>query len=274
MNLSIVVASYIERFTDYLTANFSFLFDGISVAVSSVAEPLAIALSYTNPWVFIGIIGLVCLVAGGLVFSLFSVLGLVVILVLNLWAPAMLTLSLVLTSVFFSLLIGIPLGALIAESRRLRKFSEPVLDFMQTMPSFVLLVPAVLFFGVGNVPAVVATIFFAMPMPIRFTSNGLNAVDSEAVEAGHSLGATRLQILFLIKFPLAYKSIMAGVNQCTMMCLAMVIVASMIGAGGLGDEIIRSISRLQIGKGIQAGVAVVILAILIDRLTKKLSFSK
>jgi glycine betaine/proline transport system permease protein len=187
------------------------------------------------------------------------------------WSAAMVTLSLVLTSAVIALAIGIPIGTLIAESRRANAVVEPILDFMQTMPPFVLLVPAVFFFGVGTVPGVVATIFFAMPLPIRLTAHGLKMVEPEMVEAGEAFGASRLTVLFLIKLPLAFRSIMAGVNQCVMMSLSMVIIASMIGAGGLGDEIIRAISRLQIGRGVEAGLAVVVLAILIDRFTKRIS---
>ena len=167
--------------------------------------------------------------------------------------------------------VNSPIGMLIAESRRLNALFEPILDFMQTMPPFVLLVPAVFFFGVGTVPGIVATIFFAMPLPIRLTAHGLKMVEPEMVEAGEAFGAGRLTILFLVKLPLAFRSIMAGVNQCVLMSLSMVIIASMIGAGGLGDEIIRSISRLQVGRGVEAGLAVVVLAILIDRISKRLS---
>jgi glycine betaine/proline transport system permease protein len=181
------------------------------------------------------------------------------------------TLSLVLTAAICALVIGIPLGILISESKRANALFEPILDFMQTMPAFVLLVPAVFFFGVGTVPGIVATIFFAMPLPIRLTAHGLRGVEPEVIEAGEAFGANRMTILVFIKLPLAFRSIMAGVNQCIMMSLSMVIIASMIGAGGLGDEIIRSISRLQVGRGVEAGLGVVVLAILIDRFTRRIS---
>jgi glycine betaine/proline transport system permease protein len=172
--------------------------------------------------------------------AILSGVGLSFILALNLWSAAMVTLSLVLTAAIISPAIGVPLGTLIAESRRVNAVFEPILDFMQTMPPFVLLVPAVFFFGVGTVPGV---IFFAMPLPIRLTAHGIKMVEPEVVEAGETFGAGRMTLLFLIKLPLAFRSIMAGVNQCIVMSLSMVIIASMIGAGGLGDEIIRSISR-------------------------------
>lgn len=270
-NVAGSVAAAIDAFTNFLSAHFGAVFDGIAAIIVGINEPLAAALTSVPAWVAI-----VVVVAGGVLLgrfplALLSGIGLAFILVMNLWAAAMVTLSLVLTAALISLAIGIPIGTLIAESRRLNTAFEPVLDFMQTMPPFVLLVPAVFFFGVGTVPGVIATIFFAMPLPIRLTAHGLNMVDPEAIEAGEAFGANRMAILFNIKLPLAFGSIMAGVNQCIMMSLSMVIIASMIGAGGLGDEIIRSISRLQIGRGVEAGLAVVILAILIDRFTKRIS---
>jgi glycine betaine/proline transport system permease protein len=270
-NFSLSIASAIDNFTNYLSLHFGGVFNAISDIILGLETPLAAGLTYLPAWVII----LAAIIAGAalgrVTLASLAGIGLIFILVLNLWAPAMLTLALVLTAAIFALVIGIPLGMLIAESQRANTLFEPVLDFMQTMPPFVLLVPAVFFFGVGTVPGIVATIFFAMPLPVRLTSHGLRMVDPEAVEAGEAFGAGRLTILFLIKLPLAFKSIMTGVNQCIMMSLSMVIIASMIGAGGLGDEIIRAISRLQIGRGVETGLSVVILAIVIDRFTRRLS---
>ncbi len=265
------VAGLIDDFTNYLTINFGFFFDFISAVILGIQQPLAALLTNAPVWAVIAaaVIGGALLRSVSLV--LLSLFGLAFILTMNLWAAAMVTLSLVLTAAVIALAIGIPIGTLIAESRRANAVVEPFLDFMQTMPPFVLLVPAVFFFGVGTVPGIVATIFFAMPLPIRLTAHGLKMVEPEMIEAGEAFGAGRLPILFLIKLPLAFRSIMAGVNQCVMMSLSMVIIASMIGAGGLGDEIIRAISRLQVGRGVEAGLAVVILAILIDRFSKRIS---
>jgi ABC-type proline/glycine betaine transport system permease subunit len=270
-NVAGTVAASIDDFTNYLSAHFGFVFDSISTIILGIQRPLAAALTSAPPWavIVVAMVGSVLLRSYRL--AALSGLGLAFIFVMNLWAPAMVTLSLVLTAAAVALAIGIPIGTLIAESKRLNATFEPVLDFMQTMPPFVLLVPAVFFFGVGTVPGIVATIFFAMPLPIRLTAHGLKMVEPEMIEAGEAFGAGRLTVLFLIKLPLAFRSIMAGVNQCVMMSLSMVIIASMIGAGGLGDEIIRSISRLQVGRGVEAGLAVVILAILIDRATKRIS---
>lgn len=265
------VATSIDDFTTYLSTHFGFVFDFISTVILGVQQPLATLLTSAPAWLIIAIIVVGSVLLGRLSLAILSGCGLVFILVMNLWAPAMVTLSLVLTAAVVALAIGIPVGTLIAENRRLNAVVEPILDFMQTMPPFVLLVPAVFFFGVGTVPGIVATIFFAMPLPIRLTAHGLKMVEQEMVEAGEAFGASRLTVLFLIKLPLAFRSIMAGVNQCVMMSLSMVIIASMIGAGGLGDEIIRSISRLQVGRGVEAGLAVVVLAILIDRITRRIS---
>lgn len=265
------VATSIDDFTNYLSAHFGFVFDFISMVILGIQQPLQTLLTSAPAWLIMAVFVIGGVLLGRLSLAILSGLGLAFILVMNLWPPAMMTLSLVLTAAVIALAIGIPIGMLIAESRRLNAVVEPFLDFMQTMPPFVLLVPAVFFFGVGTVPGIVATIFFAMPLPIRLTAHGLKMVEPEMVEAGEAFGAGRLTILFLVKLPLAFRSIMAGVNQCVMMSLSMVIIASMIGAGGLGDEIIRSISRLQVGRGVEAGLAVVVLAILIDRITRRIS---
>jgi ABC-type proline/glycine betaine transport system permease subunit len=265
------VASAIDDFTAYLSAHFGFFFDAISAVILGIEEPLAMFLTGIPAWVVLAAVVIGGALVGSIRLGILGGLGLAFILSLNLWSAAMVTLSLVLTAAVISLAIGIPLGTLVAESRHVNAVFEPILDFMQTMPPFVLLVPAVFFFGVGTVPGVIATIFFAMPLPIRLTAHGLKMVEPEMVEAGEAFGAGRMMILFLIKLPLAFRSIMAGVNQCIMMSLSMVIIASMIGAGGLGDEIIRSISRLQVGRGVEAGLGVVTLAIMIDRFTKRIS---
>ncbi|MDT3380061.1 ABC transporter permease subunit [Labrys sp. KNU-23] len=265
------IATSIDDFTTYLSTNYSFIFDFIGSIINGINGPLATALTSVPAWVIIAVAVVGGILLGRITLAVLGGVGLTFILAMNLWAAAMLTLSLVLTAAFIALLIGIPLGMLIAESKKVNAVVEPVLDFMQTMPPFVLLVPAVFFFGVGTVPGVIATIFFAIPLPTRLTAHGLRMVESEMVEAGEAFGAGRMTILFLIKLPQAFRSIMAGVNQCIMMSLSMVIIASMIGAGGLGDEIIRSISRLQVGKGVEAGLAVVVLAIVIDRFSKRIS---
>ncbi len=190
------------------------------------------------------------------------------------WDLAMRTLSLVLASVFFSLLIGLPTGIKMARSERAERFLQPLLDAMQTMPSFVYLIPALMFFGMGKVPAMFATIIYAVPPVIRLTNVGIRTVDVEAVEAAKAFGATPRQILFDVQLPLAKPSIMVGINQTTMMALAMVVIGSMIGAKGLGMEVLLSISRIDVGRGFEAGISIVFLAIIIDRITHSFSSKK
>ncbi len=269
-NVGDPLASLVDRLTTHLSIHYAVVFDTVSAVITGIEGPIEVFLRWLPPLMVVGLIVVVGMMIGGWRLATLCGMSLAFILSLDLWASAMETLALVLTATLLSLLIGIPLGILMAEFRRVTALLTPALDFMQTMPPFVLLVPAVVFFGVGMVPGVVATIFFAMPLPIRLTAHGLAMVEQEIVEAGEAFGASRLQLLALVKLPLSFRSIMAGVNQCIMMSLSMVIIASMIGAGGLGNEIFRAISRLQVGRGVNAGLAVVVLAILIDRVSKRL----
>ncbi|HRL27995.1 MAG TPA: glycine betaine ABC transporter substrate-binding protein [Alcaligenes sp.] len=199
---------------------------------------------------------------------LLYVAGLFLIGAMGLWDKLMQTFALVLVATFFSVLIGIPVGVLAARSRVLRRVLTPVLDVMQTMPSFVYLIPVLMLFGLGKVPAVLATVVYALPPLIRLTSLGLRQVDPNVMEAAQAYGVTRWQMLTKVTLPLARPSIMAGINQTTMMALSMVVVASMIGAQGLGEDVLAGIQTLDIGRGLQAGIAIVILAIVMDRISQ------
>ncbi len=190
------------------------------------------------------------------------------------WEMAMQTLSLVSAAVFFSLLIGIPMGITMAQSDKAESVIKPLLDGMQTMPSFVYLIPALMFFGLGRVPAVIATIIYAVPPVIRLTNVGIRTVDKEVIEAAKAFGAKKKQVLWDVQLPLAKPSIMVGINQTTMMALAMVVIGSMIGAKGLGMEVLLSINRIEVGRGFEAGLSIVFLAIIIDRLTYSFSLPK
>lgn len=186
----------------------------------------------------------------------------------GLWDRAIDTFSIIFTAVIVSIFLGIPLGVLMAESKIAGKIIRPLLDMMQTMPSFVYLIPAVMIFGLGKVSAVLATIIYSLPPIIRLTNLGLNQISAEIEEAALAYGTTRWQLLKEVRLPLAVPSILTGINQTTMMALAMVVIASMIGGGGLGDEVLRAINRIDVGLGFEAGISVVILAIIIDRLTQ------
>ena len=199
-----------------------------------------------------------------------TVLGLLLIWHLQLWNLAMLTLALVLVATVIALAISIPVGIAAAESDTINAVLRPVLDFMQTMPSFVYLIPAVIFFGLGNVPGTIATVVFAMPPALRLTNLGIRQVPTELVEVADAFGSTPGQKLFKVQLPVALPTIMAGVNQCIMLALSMTVIASMIGAGGLGYQVLVGIQRVNIGMGFEAGLAIVIIAIILDRITQNL----
>jgi glycine betaine/proline transport system permease protein len=193
---------------------------------------------------------------------------LIVVGTLGLWDLMMQTLALMLVSTVVAVMLGLPFGVWVAKSRWVRAATLPVLDVMQTMPSFVYLIPALMLFGLGKVPAILATVIYAVPPLIRLTDLGIRQVDREVVEAAHAFGATPTQLLFGVELPLALPAIMAGINQTIMMALSMVVIASMIGARGLGEQVLNGIQTLDVGKGLEAGIAIVILAIVLDRITQ------
>lgn len=195
----------------------------------------------------------------------------VIIGVFGLWGLAIETLAMVITSVVISLALGIPLGVLMAEVKTVGVIIRPILDAMQTMPSFVYLIPAMMLFGLGKVPAILATVIYALPPVIRLTCLGIELVPKSVQEAALAYGATRWQLLKEVRLPLAMPSIMAGVNQTTMMALSMVVIASMIGARGLGQEVLMAINRINVGRGFESGLSIVIMAIVIDRITQGLA---
>lgn len=201
-------------------------------------------------------------------FGLFALASLLVIRITGFWDQTAVTLALVFSATLISIVVGVPLGILSARSDRFNALLRPVLDFMQTMPAFVYLIPAAMLFGLGRVPGILATVVFAMPPVVRLTALGIRQVSSEQVEAGQAFGCTSMQLLWKVQLPIALPTLMAGVNQTIMMALSMVIIASMVGAGGLGNEVLSSIQRLDIGLGFESGLSVVLLAIILDRLTE------
>ena len=201
-------------------------------------------------------------------FGLFALASLLVIRLTGFWDQTMVTLALVFSATLISLIVGVPLGILCARSNRFNALLRPLLDFMQTMPAFVYLIPAAMLFGLGRVPGILATVVFAMPPVVRLTALGIRQVNTEQVEAGQAFGCTSLQLLWKVQLPIALPTLMAGVNQTIMMALSMVIIASMVGAGGLGNDVLSSIQRLDIGLGFESGLSVVLLAIILDRLTE------
>ena len=222
-----------------------------------------------TPWPVV-IVGaaIIAWVTVGWKFSIFAVLTLLTTGVFGLWESAMETMALIVVSVFLSIVVGIPIGVVAARSRTFDAVLRPLLDGMQTMPSFVYLVPVVMFFGIGNVPAVFATVIYAAPPTIRFTNLGIREVSPQVVEAARSFGTTPRQLLLKVQLPMALPTIMAGINQTTMMALAMMVIASLVGAGGLGEDVQRALSRAQPGQALLGGLGIVFLAIIVDRITQ------
>ena len=261
------VGDWVDTGFDWLKDNFEPVFDAVSTVTEGAVEGLSDGLLFLPPVLFALVLAALGLFARSVVFAVGSLVGLLLIQSMQLWTQAMETLALLLVATVVSVAIAVPLGIGAAKSERVSALVRPVLDFMQTMPAFVYLVPAVTFFGIGLVPGIITTIIFALPPGVRLTELGIRQVDGETVEAGHAFGSSPSQILRGVELPLARPTIMAGVNQVIMLGLSMAVIAGLIGAGGLGGEVVRSISRLDIGLGFEAGIAVVILAIYLDRLT-------
>ncbi len=261
------VGDWVDTGFDWLKDNFEPFFDFVSKVTEGAVDTVTDALLVLPPVLFAVLLAVLGLLARSAVFAVGSLVGLLLIQSMELWEPSMQTLALLLVATLISVLIAIPTGIAAAKSDRLSAFVRPVLDFMQTMPAFVYLVPAVIFFSIGVVPGVVTTIVFALPPGVRLTELGIRGVDGETVEAGHAFGSSPWQILRGIELPLARPTIMAGVNQVIMLGLSMAVIAGLIGAGGLGGVVVTSISRLNVGLGFEAGLAVVIMAIYLDRLT-------
>ena len=262
---------YFEHMIDWLTNNLEVFFDGVQAFVKNMIIGLEDCLLYFPAWVMIVIFVIIAWYLSGWrhwKLATFSGAGFFLINAMQLWSYTMQTLALVLVSTVIALLIGVPLGIWSGRSERAQSIIRPCLDFMQTMPAFVYLIPAVLFFQLGKVPGAMATVIFAMPPAVRLTSLGLRQVPKEVMEASISYGATASQQLLKVQLPIALPSILAGVNQTIMLSLSMVVIAAMIGAGGLGNQVLKGITQLQIGLGFEGGVAVVILAIYLDRVTQ------
>lgn len=260
-----------NHFVDqWLLPNLSGFFDQISKVLSALVNGVTYLLTVIPPEILVIILILLAWKFAGKGMALFTLLGTLFIGSVDLWVEAMQTFSIIIVSTFISILIGIPVGIFSALNRTVDQIVRPILDFMQTLPSFVYLIPAILLFGLGNVPAVIATFIFAAPPAVRMTSLGIRQVPSDVVEASKAFGTTSKQLLFKVQIPLALPTIMAGVNQSIMLALSMAVVASMIGAPGLGTTVLTGISTVNVGLGLTGGLAIVVLAILLDRITQKL----
>ncbi len=260
--------SWVTHGIDWLVSHGRPLFQAVRLPVDFILSAFQQALTGLPAPLAILLFALIAWQCSGLGMGVATLLSLIVIGAIGAWSQAMVTLALVLTSLFFCLLIGLPLGIWLARSNAASRIIRPLLDAMQTTPAFVYLVPIVMLFGIGNVPGVVVTIIFALPPIVRLTSLGIRQVPADLIEAAKSFGANPRQMLFRVQLPLAMPTIMAGVNQTLMLALSMVVIASMIAVGGLGQMVLRGIGRLDMGLAAIGGVGIVILAIILDRLTQ------
>lgn len=266
----IPLGNWIESGLTWLTSEYSGVTRGISRFTQTGIDVLNDGLMWLPEWALLSLIALLCWKLASPRLAIGAIAGLALIWNLGLWNPMIETLTLVVFATMVAVIIALPVGIAAALSNRLYRVIMPVLDFMQTMPAFVYLIPAIPFFGIGSVSAIFATVIFSMPPAIRFTTLGIRQVPVELIEAADAYGATRGQKLFKVQLPLSLPTVMAGINQTIMLALSMVVIAAMIGADGLGSEVWRAIQRLRPGDGFEAGIAVVILAMLLDRLTQSL----
>ena len=287
MEKIIDVGTYIETGINSLEQNFSFLWTAIDDGISWLVDNLNYLFLLLPPWLVVLLAAVLAyhLKAGknrfnkqglksAIGLSFFIILGFSFIFLLGYWKEAVQTTTLVLVSTFIALLFGIPFGILTAKSKIADALIRPVLDLMQTMPAFVYLIPAIFFFSVGNSPGVIATVIFALPPAVRLTSLGIRNVPAETIEAGYAFGATESQILYKIQLPFAMPTILAGVNQVILLALSMVVIASMVGAEGLGSVLYQGIQQNDIAKGFESGLSIVILAIILDRITQSIGSKK
>jgi glycine betaine/proline transport system permease protein len=268
MSEIIPLGRWVDDSVHYLLDHDANTFDAIGKAIESFAALIEHGLQAIPMWALMAFFIGIGLWRVGWRFAFFTTLALLLIYATGFWDETVITLGLTLSSTLISLLFGIPLGIWTAKNKHVAMVVRPILDLMQTMPAFVYLIPAAMLFGLGRVPGILSTVIFAMPPAVRLTSLGIRHVNREIVEAGQAFGCTPWQLLYKVQFPNALPSIMQGVNQTIMMALSMVIIASMVGAGGLGNDVLASIQRLDIGLGFESGLSVVLLAIILDRITE------
>ncbi|MFA1819073.1 ABC transporter permease [Virgibacillus oceani] len=273
---SIPLSQWVEYFTDWVQETFAIVFEPIKEYFGNFMDFTSDMLLAVPAIIIILLVAVIAFFITGKRFGLaaFSIVGLWIIYNQGLWEQLISTFTLVLLASLLSVIIGVPVGILMSKSRVAAAIITPILDFMQTMPAFVYLIPAVVFFGIGMVPGVFASLIFATPPTVRFTNLGIRQVSKELVEASEAFGSTGVQKLFKVQLPMARATIMAGINQTVMLSLSMVVIASMIGAPGLGREVLSALQRASVGPGFVAGVGIVILAIIMDRITQNMNKDK
>jgi glycine betaine/proline transport system permease protein len=268
---SIPLAEWTESAVDWITDTFDGAFDVLSSVIDAVVGSLEYVLLASPSLLMVAILAVIALLLAGWRVALFTALGLVFVISLDLWTAAMQTLALVLAATVVALVIGIPIGIIAAKSDTIEAVIRPILDIAQTMPAFVYLVPTVVLLGIGAGPALIATVVFAMPPAVRLTMLGIQQVPKDTVEAAHAFGATSWQTLIKVELPLSLKTIMAGVNQVIMLSLSMVVISGLVGAGGLGEPVVTGLSQLDVGISFVGGLGIVVIAIMLDRITRALA---
>ena len=267
----IPLADWAESAVNWTTSTFGWIFEPLRVFLNVVVESLAFILTAPPALVTIAVLAVIAFFMANWRVALFTALGLLFMISLNLWNETMFTLALVLAATAACLILGVPLGIAAAKSESLQASIRPVLDLMQTMPPFVYLVPFVVVFSIGNAPALIATVIFAMPPAVRLTMLGIQQVPGETVEAAQAFGSTPWQTLFKVELPLSLPTIMAGVNQVIMLSLSMVVIAALSGADGLGGPVVIGLSSLDVGQALIGGLGIVVIAIILDRTTRSLA---
>lgn len=262
------LADWVNAIVQWLENAIGPFLQAISDFIRVIVSAIITVLDKVPPWVLIIIFAILAYRAGKWKFALGTIIGLLLVWDLNLWKDMITTLVLVLLSALISVIIGLPLGIWSARRQGVYKVLSPILDLMQTMPSFVYLVPVLIFFNIGLVPAILATVIFAMPPTIRLTRLGILHVPGDLVEAARAFGTNDSQLLWKVQVPLAMPNIKAGINQTIMLSLSMVVIASMIGAGGLGADVMSALQTINVGSGFEAGISIVILAIIMDRVSQ------
>ncbi len=266
--------SWVSQFVEWLVDNYRDFFQAIKWPVEQTLNGFDAGLNALHPIIIMVLVAIVAWRFSGWKLAVFSIVSLVFTGLLGLWQEAMTTLAMVLSSVFFCAIVGIPLGIIAGRNNKFEAWIRPVLDAMQTTPAFVYLVPIVMLFSVGNVAGVLATIIFSLPPIIRLTCLGIRQVHPELVEAGKAFGASNWQVLRRVQIPLAMPTILAGLNQTIMMALSMVVIAALIGAGGLGSPVILGLNTLDIGRAVTGGLGIVLIAIVLDRVTQSMANKK
>jgi glycine betaine/proline transport system permease protein len=271
MNPSILEYSpgvLLAPFVDWLNKNFHPLFQTISLVIEAVLDAIEKALLFFPPYAVIAVVVLLAFAVAGWRVAILAALALDFCLAAGLWTPSMQTIALVSVSVVVSVLIAFPLGVVASRHKRIEAGIRPILDIMQTVPPWVYLIPAVMIFSLGRVPAIIATIVYGVPPMLRLTTLAFNQVPNDLKELGQAIGASPMAILVKIEVPSAKPTLAVGLNQCILLSLAMVVLAGLVGAGGLGAEVTRGLTRMEMGLGLRAGLAIVAVALLLDRLSR------